>query len=582
MPYPSRGCGTCRTRRIKCDGVRPHCTQCTKSSRECSGYEADAGGLPFRSENVYAAGTARRPRDGRDSKSRSLHSSHSKSPKKSPRKRKFPSESLSKSPSEREGQLSSLTGPSSARASSPDIRLEYLQFVRSLNGPLENQAVIYYVRGYIDPALLVDSVADNLGSVLNKPTHVQNSTLELAVLAVSLAVFGRTRRSGAALLTGQEKYTQALGLAKQSVASASKAISDETLMSVMMLASYENIVCDFSARDTLYWRSIHHLKGAMTILSLRRSLNTLSERNLGLDKNIRRQVIRHSLTHGFTVPSYLHNGLEFGEQGLELTFDGYIIRLSQLRAQGITVWESLRNTLSTDPLEHQRLKDSAFNLISEARKLDTELAAWATQIPPDWSYVSQDLPPEAISATGTESSALYYTTTVQVYLNLSHATTWNRYRAARIAANTIMARALQHLQPPPDHPQASVISAQYTLAVATNTAFINAICASVPFVFGRVKLPEDPADTAIEVVKHAPPPEELSARKAFLLSWPLVISAAALGLEEAQRAWLREKIALIGRITGNGQLAASARIDHGVQSPHVDLAALRQGGRSQS
>jgi hypothetical protein len=36
--HPSRGCGTCRTRRIKCDEAYPACSRCTKSKRVCLGY----------------------------------------------------------------------------------------------------------------------------------------------------------------------------------------------------------------------------------------------------------------------------------------------------------------------------------------------------------------------------------------------------------------------------------------------------------------------------------------------------------------------------------------------------------------
>jgi hypothetical protein len=38
---PSRGCRTCRTRRIKCDEGKPTCQQCAKSKRECGGYRSE-------------------------------------------------------------------------------------------------------------------------------------------------------------------------------------------------------------------------------------------------------------------------------------------------------------------------------------------------------------------------------------------------------------------------------------------------------------------------------------------------------------------------------------------------------------
>lgn len=36
----SRGCSTCRIRRVKCDESQPTCTRCAKSKRVCLGYDA--------------------------------------------------------------------------------------------------------------------------------------------------------------------------------------------------------------------------------------------------------------------------------------------------------------------------------------------------------------------------------------------------------------------------------------------------------------------------------------------------------------------------------------------------------------
>ena len=35
----SRGCGSCKRRRIKCDETRPQCTRCRNSGIECTGYQ---------------------------------------------------------------------------------------------------------------------------------------------------------------------------------------------------------------------------------------------------------------------------------------------------------------------------------------------------------------------------------------------------------------------------------------------------------------------------------------------------------------------------------------------------------------
>ncbi|PYH45571.1 Zn(II)2Cys6 transcription factor domain-containing protein [Aspergillus saccharolyticus JOP 1030-1] len=37
----SKGCNTCRARKIACDQQRPECARCTRSPRACGGYERD-------------------------------------------------------------------------------------------------------------------------------------------------------------------------------------------------------------------------------------------------------------------------------------------------------------------------------------------------------------------------------------------------------------------------------------------------------------------------------------------------------------------------------------------------------------
>ncbi|KAK3294207.1 uncharacterized protein B0H64DRAFT_361522 [Chaetomium fimeti] len=47
---PSKGCSTCRKRRVKCDGDRPSCRECLRLRRVCGGYELEkkTGGIRIR------------------------------------------------------------------------------------------------------------------------------------------------------------------------------------------------------------------------------------------------------------------------------------------------------------------------------------------------------------------------------------------------------------------------------------------------------------------------------------------------------------------------------------------------------
>ncbi|KAK5732023.1 hypothetical protein LTR17_010859 [Elasticomyces elasticus] len=54
---PSSGCFTCRSRRVKCDGVRPSCLRCQKLRRTCQGYR-DINDLLFKDQTRKTIETA--------------------------------------------------------------------------------------------------------------------------------------------------------------------------------------------------------------------------------------------------------------------------------------------------------------------------------------------------------------------------------------------------------------------------------------------------------------------------------------------------------------------------------------------
>ncbi|SCV41709.1 uncharacterized protein FFB14_07526 [Fusarium fujikuroi] len=51
---PSKGCSTCRKRRVKCDGDRPSCRECLRLRRVCGGYESkkNTGGIRFKDQST--------------------------------------------------------------------------------------------------------------------------------------------------------------------------------------------------------------------------------------------------------------------------------------------------------------------------------------------------------------------------------------------------------------------------------------------------------------------------------------------------------------------------------------------------
>lgn len=86
-PKVRTGCGTCKTRRVKCDEIKPTCYRCTRAGLVCAGYaaiepRAKAGGRPCPARSVRASSTYRNiyPRALHESRVL-LRESHHLSPK---------------------------------------------------------------------------------------------------------------------------------------------------------------------------------------------------------------------------------------------------------------------------------------------------------------------------------------------------------------------------------------------------------------------------------------------------------------------------------------------------------------------
>lgn len=235
MVFPSRGCQTCRSRRIKvcqfaqafyliynahvssqCDETRPSCNQCTRSGRKCKGFKTEPGVLPFRSQNEYASGLV----EARESRRRSAPPTVSSQP-----------------PSAAVVGYERASGSSTTETVSMDLA----EVPAPLNVPRELQAFTYFAHKYIegpDPGTL------QLWTFLNRHKLQYefpdpSSSLGLALGAISFAFFSRTRDVPGAVRSGHLRYVQALSKTKETLSDPQQIITDEALLTVMVLNAYE-------------------------------------------------------------------------------------------------------------------------------------------------------------------------------------------------------------------------------------------------------------------------------------------------------------------------------------------------------
>lgn len=249
---PSKGCGECRSRKIRCDQARPACSQCTKASRTCSGYR-DQLSLMFRDESQQvvrkAKSNAPTRRAAKVSKRTSVHTS-TPSPREktaSPSGDDKSLQSLQGTPSS-EDSVSDLTVPSD---SSPDrqalarpVRDKPLQRidqpvvnVQPSYYPTQDEAVCYFLRYNAWPGAfwMLSATPD----IFQQSGSTSLQAMKAGVVSVGTAMLSRIRRSPSLKLAAEKEYGNALRLMNTAVSDVREARANPTLAAVLLLAIFE-------------------------------------------------------------------------------------------------------------------------------------------------------------------------------------------------------------------------------------------------------------------------------------------------------------------------------------------------------
>jgi hypothetical protein len=390
------------------------------------------------------------------------------------------------------------------------------------------------------------------------PTHTPTA-YNLAATAVSMAVFSRKHKCLTALDKSRAKYSAALIKTQSIIASECNRVngpSDQLLLAVMLLAAYEDRVCNFN-RHTMFTEGFRHQDGALALLKMRKRDATTSESSLLLDRQIRRQLLRTSMFRAADIPPWLLNGASFGEEGAERDLDRLLVSTVQLRHRIFMLFECFR---SIPDSERPTLHESFDHGIKDCREIDTELQKWSDTLPSEFVYTSVNH-----SATNSTES-LFYTTTAHNYTSIHHATLHNRYRGARIVANGLMTTSLRFKllstpfpspSPPSDIPNRAPTGGTAEATLVTTRATIrhmaNEIAASIPFHFGLLSPTGTPKKTSDPIA-------EAMGAAVYPLVWPVTIAAASAEIPEEQRAWLQRKLAFIGMVVGSGVLEGLSKV----------------------
>ncbi|KAF2501011.1 hypothetical protein BU16DRAFT_449975 [Lophium mytilinum] len=419
---PSKGCQPCRSRKTKCDGIVPSCSQCLKASRECFGYR-DEQSMIFRDETRKVMQKAR----GRNFE---LSGKHSK-------------------PTSPESHIATQE-PSH---STPETSLMTLAFLTPSHFVEDDAASFFFYHYVLKEPAFANGLYDFLPTLYSQGS---SAVFQDIVTATGLAGLANLKRSSTLMHAARAKHSTALRSVNASLQNPETATSDSTLMAVLLLGLFENITCS-SPSSIQAWAK--HVSGALAIARLRGRQQLENDLGRRLFLHLRNQVLIDCIQRQEAVPDIIN---EWNASSIrsghfeEADGAGFVEpRLFQIMAQ----LAALRYKV--------KVKGHSHETTAEAVSIDNDLITWAATVPPDYAYT-----------TVSHNSSDFPFPSYHEYKFIWSATCWNIYRTARI----FVAAKIIHWY---SSSNSTTASQQILSGYLQNEAVLaDEICASVPYYFG--------------------------------------------------------------------------------------------------
>ncbi|KAH8696321.1 hypothetical protein BGW36DRAFT_297609 [Talaromyces proteolyticus] len=435
MVKPSKGCSTCRTRKIKCDETRPACSQCLKAHYSCPGYQ-DRWTVMHRSQNEQFA---RRIRATNSIK----------------HKRKYGSILWHYT----EPQEDACTGHNSRPMAFPSSPVTI------------DEAVAFFLHNYVLKH----------GEIANAHlTHQQmiNSTRSseavlLGMGAVGMASLANIRNSKGLRIMATREYTSTLHLTTVSLQDSTLCKSDETVIAVVLLGMFEFLINTTINIDR--WEK--HINGGMALLELRGVEQIHGKSGLQLFTQLRSNIMANCLRVGAEVPALIveiskaaENLRPEGEKYADILV-GIVSRLSTLRAD----------------IKSGRIADW-LRILEMAMEIDRSFNKWASDAPARWHYVTlfHRVNDDATLKNSPLSVKYAYCGRYDIYPDLWATNVWNYYRATRMIVNWMILSLLAYTHTGPPNYSPAVINTLQQKAKENTIQLAEDICASVAFSFDPV------------------------------------------------------------------------------------------------
>ncbi|KAF4445961.1 hypothetical protein F53441_10350 [Fusarium austroafricanum] len=324
---PSRGCATCKKRKIKCDELTPTCTQCKTAGWSCPG--PSEAKVVFR--NQTSADIARK----------------------------------------------SAGTPSTASTSAVSPGSEVWK--RPVSPPVRDRATTFFMRQYVFDATSGSATLPFRDNHEFLPGLIRNQQSSFGLLSTTVAAAGFAALSNAGNVSEWRAeafrlYDSAIRQLQTALQDPVQRISDETLGAVLLMGTFESIA--FSDPGSLK-ASSQHIIAAARCIEMRGPSQFQTVVGLKMFMQMRRVMITtcHQLQEPIPFELAKWSRWAEGSQQCDLV---PVNRFSEINEQLAGVRAELKYQGITDPAV----------IADRLLKFDRLLQEWAVTLPPSWEYKS--------------------------------------------------------------------------------------------------------------------------------------------------------------------------------------------------
>ncbi|KAF2108227.1 hypothetical protein BDV96DRAFT_285526 [Lophiotrema nucula] len=474
---PSKGCESCRARKVKCDETKPTCNRCSKSGHECR--YRDQADLLFRNQTAFAAQKAE---ESWRKRSKSHQRAESESSIQSIHSNQHSPGSSKDSPPATDDLLI-LSNLSIGPDPQADLR-------RAAYDRFKYDFVVHQTPGR-DPSIPSDSLWTFIPELYERAA--EGSCLRVVVDAAALANLSSRQKIPQASVLGEEYLGKGIKLLQKAIADKKQAASDEVLATVYLLGVYENLTS--SKHNGTY---LAHKEGANALLKLR-SINDffkdpLSARlyEVSFSQMVRpyflacidsrpRLIFWQQLIGNLQSskpPTLPIRDLAAARQflpNMHSVSGMYVVQLIHNEAHLHAKWHELKYG-ANPPATRRDLR----SLLQEALDLDAEFQAWESTTPPQWKYKREMNTPEfrakhdpkwtdhILGGSGAPSE-------IHTCSSLKQAWVWMFYRTTRIFVLRDLIEILNWMLKLPEPEATATPEHDERIAIATGKAVITPI-----------------------------------------------------------------------------------------------------------